>query len=358
MSSQRQQVSQAKTLLYRKPKDELQRMYRWGPRAYFSIERWKREMEKAAKELPIPDDQGAKSEGQSVEIWFLTGKKFWYQTAFCAWTFAKHSGREVVLNLVDDGSLEAEHEEGLRRLFPKGVTLRKDSVKDQIESLLPTEQFPILRQRWDDYINIRKLTDVHLGSTGVKLVLDSDMLFFRRSDALLKWWDRAVAAESAEIKGQRAMVGSQESEGSISADSSIQRSDISVSVFPPCLMVDCEESYGYSRPLMEELAGTSILPLLNVGICGLSSESLDWEELEQWCQILVEREGTSYYLEQALVAMLASRETPKVMTRKDYITFPTREQTLKGSGVLQHYVADSKPWYFRHAWEIAAEAKL
>ena len=115
-------------------------------------------------------------------------------------------------------------------------------------------------------------------------------------------------------------------------------------------MVDCEESYGYSRELMEELAGATIPPLLNVGICGLASELINWEELEHWCQALVEREGTSYYLEQALVAMLAARLPPTVMPRSRYITFPTRQQTLAGEGVLQHYVADSKPWYFGEAW--------
>jgi len=91
---------------------------------------------------------------------------------------------------------------------------------------------------------------------------------------------------------------------------------------------------------------------VNVGICGLASELINWEELEYWCQILVEREGTSYYLEQALVAMLAARANHTVMPRSNYITFPTRQQAMAGEGVLQHYVADSKPWYFEEAWKI------
>jgi len=136
-------------------------------------------------------------------------------------------------------------------------------------------------------------------------------LFFARADELLAWWDQPQGAG---------------------------------------LMVDCEESYGYSRKLMEELACAPIPPLLNVGICGLKSESIDWEEIEYWCRTLVEREGTSYYLEQALVAMLVARATPVVMPRSHYITLPTRQQALLGDGVMQHYVADSKPWYFGEAW--------
>jgi hypothetical protein len=275
-------------------------------------------MEKAAAQLSaLPDLEVGAS--RPLEVWYLTGNRFWYQTAFCAWSLALHSQRDLVLHLVDDGSLRSDQEQQLRRLFPSGVTRWKQAVVAQLDQHLPVSRFPVLRQRWSDYINIRKLTDIHLGSSGTKLVLDSDMLFFQRPDELLAWWDQPDA---------------------------------------PCLMLDCVESYGYSRELMEELAGAPTQPLLNVGICGLASELINWKELEHWCQILVEREGTSYYLEQALVAMLAARSTPTVMPRSSYITLPTRQQTLAGEGVLQHYVADSKPWYFGEAWKLVLKCHI
>jgi len=329
--SMRLTLSRLKTAFYRQPKDELQRFTRWGPRAYFRCEAWAQEMEAAAWKLPVVETTQAKSGNEScrkpLEVWFLTGKRFWYQTAFCAWSLARQSDRRMILNLVDDGTMEGRHEQGLRRLFPDGITVCKEEIHGKIETLLPENRFPILRQRWIDYVNIRKLIDVHLGSKGVKLVLDSDMLFFRRPDALLEWWDAAQGADSNERE-----------------------------VWSLCLMTDCVESYGYSRKLMEELAGASILPLLNVGICGLRSEMLDWERLEHWCRRLLEREGTSYYLEQALVAMLAARQPPTIMPAKDYITFPRKDQVVNGRGVLQHYVADSKPWYFGRAWKKIAES--
>ncbi|WP_052573930.1 hypothetical protein [Haloferula sp. BvORR071] len=322
MHAIRQKLSDAKTVLYRRPRAQWARFRRWGPQAYFLCDSWAREMESAAHTLPVPSPDG---DGAPLAVWFLTGRRFWYQTAFCAWTLAVQSGRAITLNLIDDGSLEEAHVEALRRLFPAGITLRKESVRAGIESGLPASRFPILRQRWVDYVNIRKLTDIHVGSTGVKLVLDSDMLFFRRPVELLQWWDDREG-------------GSAES-------------------FSPCLMTDCEESYGYSRPLMERLAGAPIPPLLNVGICGLKSEELDWEEIEFWCRSLLEAEGTSYYLEQALVAMLAARQAPVVMPRGNYITFPTQEQVGRGEGALQHYVADSKPWYFGQAWKLAMRTR-
>ena len=304
-------LSKAKTLLVRLPRDEFRRLRRWGPRAYVRIPTWKRQMESAACRLPPLQPEHP---GQSpLEVWFLTGRQFWYQTAFCAWSLARHSGRPLTVQLADDGTLTPELEQELRRLFPQGSTHWRQQCLECFERLLPAGRYPTLHQRWHDYINLHKLTAPHITGRGVQLVLDSDMLFFRRPEALLAWWDRRDQ---------------------------------------PCLMVDCEESYGYSRPLLERLAGVGLLPSLNVGICGLASESIDWDELEFWCSSLVEAEATSYFLEQALVAMLASRARPTVLPRAEYITCPTRGDVENGAGVLQHYVADSKPWYFGKAWRL------
>ena len=313
-------LSHFKSVLYRKPKDELARMSRWGARAYFCCDSWAREMESSIEKLsPPPFDPSL----APIETWFLTGNRFWYQTAYCAWTLSAQSHREVAVNIVDDGTLTEAQESTLRHLFPKGAILRAGEINHNLDKRLPKSSFPTLRARCDDYINIRKLVDVHLESKGWKLVLDSDMLFFHRPTELIEWWDSTNTQDTAT---------------------------------PLLLMRDCEESYGYSRPLMKKLAGAEIPPLLNVGVCGLQSEAIDWEQIEHWCATLLEKEGTSYFLEQALVAMLASYQSHQVLTSDDYITFPDHEATITGSGALQHYVSDSKPWYFGHAWKKAIAA--
>lgn len=251
------------------------------------------------------------------DCWFLTGNRFWYQTAYCAWSLERQTRRTVGLNLIDDGTLQPSQIQELRRLFPNGITVGKDDVVDRLNVHLPEKRFPYLRKKWLDYINIRKLIDVHIGSTGPKLVLDSDMLFFSRPDELIAWVDNPKGV---------------------------------------CLMTDCVESYGYSRSLMESLCGASIPSLLNVGVTGLSSESIDWDMLELWTKSLIESEGNSYYLEQALIAMLAARsENLSVLPANRYITFPSERQVIDSVGALQHYVADSKPWYFRKAWKLSSK---
>jgi hypothetical protein len=251
------------------------------------------------------------------EIHFLTGARFWDQTALCLYSLQRHAGQALPAVFHDDGSATDTIADRLGRLFPHARWRRHAEIVAMLDQHLPVARFPVLRERWAAYPNIRKLIDVHVGSRGWKLVLDSDMLFFRRPEFLLAW----LAAPAR-----------------------------------PLHLVDVEESYGYSPALMRSLAGSPIPPLVNVGITGLASESLDWERLERWCRELIAAEGTSYYLEQALIAMLVAGQSCAVAPAADYIVLPSPEECRAPRAVLHHYVAGSKRGYFRHAWRIAQTA--
>jgi hypothetical protein len=247
------------------------------------------------------------------EIHFLTGKKFWYQTAFCLHSLQAHSG--VVLNAVfhDDGSFDQATADQLRTLFP-AATIRFRAENDRrVAALLPPSRFPFLHDRRRYYPNILKLTDIHAGQTGWRLVLDSDMLFFRRPDFVLDW----LATPDR-----------------------------------PLHMVDSEESYGYDRTLLGQLAGAPLAARVNVGFTGLQSDAIDWERLEWWCRRLIETSGTHYYLEQALIAMLVAGRPCAVAPEADYVVLPDEAECQTPRAVLHHYVAGSKRWYFRHTWRL------
>ncbi len=286
-----------------------------GPLAERETERQRLEMVAAALELPplpaaIPDSP--------LVFHLLTGRRFWYQTAFCLHSLARTAGAPIRAEIYDDGTIDAEVDGWLRRLGPAVTIHPQAGIIARLDRILPADRFPVLRERWINYPNIRKLTDVHAGSTGWKLVIDSDLLFFRRPEFLLRW---------------------------------LQAPD------RPLHAVDCEESYGYSRPLMERLAGAPIPPLANVGLCGLRSEGLDWVELEAWCAALIAKERTSYYLEQALVAMLAARQPCAVAPAADYLTLPGRDEVNAPRAVMHHYVAQAKRWYFRQGWRHVATTR-
>lgn len=271
-------------------------------------ERQRQLMEKAAATLP-PLPSPATDTPLCVHL--LTGRRFWYQTAFCLHSLVRCAGEPLRVEIYDDGTIDRDIASLLLRL---GAAIRIHSQKEILARLdrhLPADRFPVLRERWLNYPNIRKLTDVHAGREGWKLVIDSDLLFFRRPEVILDW---------------------------------LRQPD------RPLHAVDCEESYGYSRPLMSRLAGNPIPPLVNVGLCGLNGGGLDWRELENWCADLIAAERTSYYLEQALVAMLAGRQPCAIAPAVDYITMPAKREVLRPAAVMHHYVADSKRWYFRHGW--------
>lgn len=308
-------LGQALYRFWHQPLGELRKISaQGGPLEAWRTARGHAAMLGAAQTLPLLPDVA----GVPLELHLLTGRRFWDQTAFCLWTFAHHAGRPLAPVIYDDGSLDESARAPLQRLFPRLRFVPRADIVARLDAHLPADKFPCLRERWRVYPNIRKLTDPHVGRTGWKLVLDSDLLFFRRPDFLLRWLDAPAR---------------------------------------PLHAVDCETSYGYSRPLLNELAGAPVADLVNVGLTGLDGAQIDWEKLERWTATLHAREGTSYYLEQALIAMLVAGRTCAVAPAADYLTLPRPPEDRACTAVMHHYVAGSKAAYFRHNWRQAAQLR-
>lgn len=278
-----------------------------GPLEQWRTYRGRRAMELAAASLPPPPSGG----GAPVAMHLLTGRRFWYQTAFCLWSFARQAERTLAPVIIDDGSLTADNCAALQRLFPAVRFLRQPEAAARLAALLPPAKFPRLHDRWRHYPHIRKIIDPHLGSRGWKLVLDSDLLFFRRPQFLLDWRDAPDR---------------------------------------PLHAVDVATAYGYPTALLDAVAGTPLAGRVNVGLTGLKSEEIDWEKLEFWCDRLIGTAGTHYYLEQALVAMLVAGRPCAVAPETDYLTLPRPPEAVDCRAVMHHYVAGSKRWYFRANW--------
>ena len=283
-----------------------------GPINQLIARRGRLAMIEAARHLapPRPTAPG------SPEIHFLTGRRFAYQTAFCFHTLAHHSSIPITPEFYDDGSLDSASRSMLLRLTPQARIHDASILRDRLDQFLPIARFPVLRERWQNYPHLRKLIDVHLGRTGWRLVLDSDLLFWREPRFLLDW----LTAPDR-----------------------------------PLYATDCEENYGYPRASLERLAGCPIPPLVNVGLCGLQSDAIDWDYLEQASSTLINQHGTSYYLEQALVALLIARHSGScaVAPTDDYITYPSAAEIVTPTAVMHHYVDLSRSAYHRHAWRLA-----
>lgn len=288
---------------------------RGGPLRQFAAARGRRAMIAAAGSLPpLPARPG-----RAAVVHFLTGRRFAYQTAFCLHTLARHSPVPVAPEFYDDGSLNGDARALLQRLAPAAPIHDFALLRDRLEAILPSARFPTLRERWRNYPHLRKLIDVHAGRTGWRLVLDSDLLFWREPRFLLDW----LAAPDR-----------------------------------PLHATDCAENYGYPRATLERMAGRPLPALVNVGLCGWRSEDIDWEFLEHAAATLLREHGTSYYLEQGLVALLAARhgEARAIAPANDYLTYPSAAEIAQPTAVMHHYVDLSRDAYHLTAWRQALQS--
>jgi hypothetical protein len=293
---------------WHRPRAALLRVQREGG----LVEQWRdgqgrRAMQAAAARLPPLDPPAP----EAPEVFFLTGRRFWYQTVFCFWSLRHHAGCDLRPVFLDDGTIDPALRAECRRLFPGAVIEQEGEAERRLDAHLPEKKYPTLRAQRRGYKHLRKLTDAHAGRTGWRLVLDSDMLFFRRPDVLLAW----LAAPDR-----------------------------------PMHMLDVHDAYGYPAAALQVLAGRAVPACVNVGICGFRSDALDWGHLESWAAQLIARHGTSYYLEQALVALLAAHSDPLRLPRSDYLLLPDVSECQRPTATLHHYVDLSKRGYYRHAW--------
>lgn len=294
--------------LYRHPISELKRRARFGGLiSYQKMMRDQGAMERASRKLPP-----VFSQADGLPVYFLTGKKYLYQTLFCIRSLTCSSKEKFRFILVDDGTFDQSLAADVEKKLPGADIFLASDIEKRLNQLLPAAKFPVLRHKRTIYPHIKKLTDVHsLPGKDWKLVLDSDMLFFDEPLQLTNWL-RAP--------------------------------------YIPLHMVDCAQSYGYSVALIEELAGSPVPSLLNVGAIGLQSSCLSWEKLEHWISVLEEKEGSTYYLEQALSAMLIAGDPAAVLPAEQYIVNPATPLVSSGNGVLHHYVDLSKKAYYKTAW--------
>jgi hypothetical protein len=290
-----------------------------SPMVRYRAARGRAAMREAAHGLPAP----RYAEGPPLAVHFLTGIRFIEQTAFCLWSLAMVAEEPWHFALVDDGSLESSAEwprwrATLDRIAPARWSLVTHAeAHAAVAHMLPPAKFPVIHERRAAYPNIRKLLDVHAAAPGRRLVLDSDMLFFARPAEIVEW-----------LRGSGPML----------------------------LMRDVETSYGHAVAVLSELAGAPVEERLNVGVTGLETGAIDWPQLEAWWAALIARDGTSYFDEQALIAMLAARlRDCRVLPERPYLCLPRGEEIERPSAILQHYVADAKWPYFTRSWRVARE---
>jgi len=281
-----------------------------GVLGYATLVRSRAQMQQAASALP-PLVLDSNARPIPTPIYVLTGRRYWDQTAFCIHTLVRHLRRPVRLILIDDGSLEPSHVRCIARCGVEPEVIWFEQARSTLVTRLPVGEFPVLNRLWGSYVNLRKLVDPHLAHRGWKVVLDSDMLFHRHPHEFEHWLDSPMLALS---------------------------------------MTDAVESYGYERSVLESLAGAQLPVAVNVGVTGLDGDALDWRRIESWCVELLSRHGSSYFLEQALVAMIVAGSNLIRLDAGRYRVMPDPAECRDPEATMHHYVDASRSAYVRDCW--------
>lgn len=295
---------------YRNPRSKMREIKRFGGYlSYFKLQQSKKQMIEKSSNLP-----SMQSFESGLPLYFLTGKKYLYQTLFCIRSLFKISQEKFCIYLIDDGSFDEELINQVKKQLPGAIVVDAETIAKNLDSKLPLEEYPAIRNKRKIYPHLKKLTDIHtlFNQDQWKLVLDSDMLFWSNPKQMIDW-----------LKTPK----------------------------KPLYMLDSQRSYGYSIELMESLCKNQVPDLVNVGLIGLESQAINWNKVEKWIVQLEQAEGTSYYLEQALSAMLINSKSSLILPKKDYIVYPSSEEISNNQGILHHYVDLSKKDYFNTEWK-------
>jgi len=248
-----------------------------------------------------------------LTIYFLTGKNYIDQTVFCIASLTNVSNEKFNFILIDDGSFDNYLIDLISSKIKDITIIRKNELDSVLSHKFPENRYPFLNQKRREYAHIKKLLDVHsINREDWKLVLDSDMLFWKEPTEIIEW-----------LKNPET----------------------------PIHMIDCIEAYGYTKTLIDELAATTVQNKINVGVIGLNSNKLNWDKIESWIMQLESTEGKSYYLEQALTAMIIGDQDAIKLNTRDYIVSPSKNNVIHETGILHHYVDTSKAHYFNIAWK-------
>ena len=296
---------------YRKPPLTLGRLaylFYYAPTG--AVRGWwgQRRLARAVPGFDLPEPPPAAGQ-EPLPLHLLIGARYLAEACLVSHSLAWATGRPVAPHFYDDGTLAPDDCALLRAKLPRSRFFLKPEIANRLAEILPEDRFPCLRRLRPAYPHLRKLTDVHLFPGEWKLVSDADVLFFRPPTELLAH----VAAREATH------------------------------------MVDIQPAYGVPRAALERLAGCPVHEKVNVGLCHLRSPDIDWDFVEHCAASLLVEYGFSYYLEQALTAILLAR-AHAVPLGDDYVVYPAPATARRADRAALHYVDDSRSFYYDFAW--------
>lgn len=230
---------------------------------------WAAHLRAKARDVILKTPPAPVDPHSALEIHSLTCERDYTDLLWCLKTLFLFSERSFHVVLHDDGSLRAQSLEHLRRHLPGAMIVSRGQADERVrDTLAGRHASRAFRERCP---LARRLLDFPAFASGEHfLILDSDVLFFAKPEAMLHLMDSRR----------------------------------------PFFMSDYQDGYVFSRAEVLDRYGVDIVPAFNTGISYLAKPMIDHDFIETCCRDL-ERLGllAHSWSEQTLFAILFSRRT-------------------------------------------------
>jgi len=277
---------------------------------YIKVARGKKQMRSASALLKIHD---YKQFNPNVTVLGVAGKGNWYQMTFCLYSFYKNLGFNLQTVIIDDGSIDDELNRQIKMQVPFVTIIKADEARTGTDTFFTAEKYPVLHSLANKYVVFKKLFHARALVPGTVLVLDADMLFYKKPGELIEWMNTPAK---------------------------------------PVYMYDKFSIYGNDpETLLQKL---SIKHNLNTGIIGMDNNDFDFEKLERLAKEYLQASEFNYLMEQALYAMYLNDMETWCLSPEDYEILPSKAEAKDPKAVMHHYPTESRNYYFRYAWRHVA----
>lgn len=201
-------------------------------------------------------------------VHILTGQDQWLLTVWMLASWFHFTQQSWNVQVHDDGTLKADAITQFERLFPGITIIRREQADQQIKPLL--ERYPRCQAYRNQHPLGLKCFDIPHLATGERFILlDSDVLFFKKPSFLLDWASRP-------------------DDGSTWFNQ------------------DPQEPSPISQDRCAKDLGITLWPRVNSGLCLIHQNTIDLEAFEKWLGHESIQSGKPWRTEQTLLALGAS----------------------------------------------------
>ena len=270
-----------------------------------------RAMKKAAgvmRPIELSDDENA------VSFCFLTGEKYWHQTIFAIKSLHQQLDDTFRVKIYSDGSLRDNHTANLLKFAPEIKIVPLEQINAHLDAVLPESGFPALRYLRDWHPFFKRMIDIHC-NPGYAIHLDSDMLFFNNPAAIINAFKDRQAIYMQDMMEES-------------------------------YFVDTEANLIHKYNM-------HCLPYVNGGIIAYDNDRVDYADLEQKAQLLIDNylSAGPARIEQTLMSYLLHQQNAKGLNQKQYAIHYDSNINTNEVEVVKHYIFKAKLPYFTTEWK-------